>query len=49
MARPVVRWASGVVGCGMGMVYTPILLEMMRFAWGEMDMAMAILVLVVLV
>ena len=33
MARPVARWATGVVGCKMGVVYTPILLEMMCFAF----------------
>ena len=39
MARPVVRWATGVVGCRMGVAYTPIPLEMMCFAWGDMAMS----------
>ena len=39
MARPVVRWAAGVVGCRMGVAYSPISLEMMRFTWGEMGMS----------
>ena len=34
MARPVARWATGVVGCRMGVAYTPIPLEMMCFALG---------------
>ena len=38
MARPVVRWATGVVGCRMGVAYTPIPLEMMCFAWGDRAM-----------
>ena len=28
------RWATGVVGCRMGVAYTPLLLEMMCFAFG---------------
>ena len=39
MARPVLRWAHGVVGCRMRVVYTPIPLGMMRFAWGNMAMS----------
>ena len=39
MARPVVRWATGVVGCRTGVAYTPIPLEMMCFAWGDMAMS----------
>ena len=39
MARPVVRWATGVVGCSMGVAYTPISLEMMWFAPGDMVMS----------
>ena len=34
MAMPVVRWATGVVGCRIGVAYTPIHLEMMYFALG---------------
>ena len=34
MAVPMVRWATGVVGCRMGVAYTPIPLEMMCFALG---------------
>ena len=35
MARPVVRWATGVVGSRMGVAYTPIPLQMMMcFALG---------------
>ena len=39
MARPVVRWVTGAVGCRMGVVYTPILLEMMCFACGDIAMS----------
>ena len=39
MARPVARWATGVVGCRMGVAYTPIPLEMMCFAWGDRAMS----------
>ena len=39
MARPVVRWATGVVGCRMGVAHTSILLEMMCIAWGDMAMS----------
>ena len=39
MARPVVRWATGVLGCRMGVAATPISLEMMCFAWGDMAMS----------
>ena len=39
MARPVVRWATRVVGCRMGVAYTPIHLEMMCFPWGDMAMS----------
>ena len=35
MARPVVRRATGVVGCRTGVAYTPIPLEMMCFPWGD--------------
>ena len=34
MARRLVSWATGVVGCRMGVAYTPIPLEMMCFALG---------------
>ena len=34
MARPVVRLATGVWGCRTGVAYTPIPLEIMRFARG---------------
>ena len=34
MARPVVRWATGVAGCRIGVLYSPIPLEMMRFPRG---------------
>ena len=46
MARPVVRWATGVVGCRMGVAYTPTPLEMMRFARGTQ---LGVLLLVALV
>ena len=36
MPRPVVRWATGVVGCRMGVAYTPNPLEMMCFALENM-------------
>ena len=39
MARPVVRWATGVVGCRMGVAYTPIPLEMMCSILGDMAMS----------
>ena len=32
IARPVVRWATGVVGCRMGVAYTPISFDMMCLA-----------------
>ena len=35
MARPMARWATRVVGCRMGVAYTPIPFEMMYFAWGD--------------
>ena len=37
--RPVVRGATGVVGCRMGVAYTPIPLDMMRFAVGDTAMS----------
>ena len=39
MARPVVRWATGVVGCRTGVTYTRIPLEMMCFALEDMAMS----------
>ena len=39
MVTPVVRWATGVVGCRTGVAYTPIHLEMMCFASGDMAMS----------
>ena len=39
MARPVVRWATGVVDCRTGVAYTPLPLELMCFAIGDMAMS----------
>ena len=40
MATPVVKWATGFWGCGMGVAHTPIHLEMMRLALGDMAMSL---------
>ena len=39
MARPVVRWATGVVGCSIGVAYGPIPLEMLCFASADLAMS----------